>query len=111
MENQETEKKITTITKKDYEDAALARAFFVDTLKTYKLYRENYQLFGPVYIACDRCFDIRPRWVTNCSFFHNNSNDITLCSECHEVALSEEEKKDFDIMLMHKRPNTGLYEF
>lgn len=97
-----------TFKKEDYDAVISARELFVNTLKTYKLYRNNIDLFGNVYIACDRCYDIRPKW-SNPDYFRNHHDNVSLCKDCYHEALSDDEQTHFDQVLHTKRPNTGLF--
>lgn len=117
MDNQEkkTQDNLTQVNAKcisdtDFQSIIQAREFFSCTLKNFLLYKKNIDLFGSIYHCCDRCYDLYPKW-SQAQFFRNGSEGVTLCKSCHDDALTDDEKKYFELVVNEKRPNTGLYKF
>ena len=93
------------INEEEFRTIADARSFFYTTLKQYKLYKENEELYSKCYSCCDKCYSILPKWHKT-KFYHND-NKICFCSDCHLESLTEEEKKNFSLVEYEKI--NGLY--
>lgn len=86
----------------------LATCFLSDVLKTYKLFKENKDLFSRVHTICDQCYSIRPKWNDKRIDYYNNAHDIVFCNHCYDD-LDEETKKYYAPVVYRREPCGGLF--
>lgn len=82
-----------------------ATAFITHTLKNYKLFKENEQLFCRVYSICDQCYQIRALWDDKRIDHFNKVHNINLCQDCF-ADVPEEDKSRF-VDVKYVRENQG----
>ena len=93
----------------DVEKLQLATCFLTDLLKNYKLYKENSSIFSPVYMVCDHCYSIRPKWSSGRTDYYNSVHDTTFCSDCWS-SLDETSKNCFQKVKYQREEKGGLYQ-
>jgi hypothetical protein len=104
---------------KSIDEIQFANMFFTDTLKNYVLYKKNNDILGRVYICCDRCYSIRPKWKeyvfynardrcsNNYDPHQTGSDDYKLCDKCFSD-LDDDHKSYYEQHVYEKLPN-GIY--
>lgn len=91
----------------DIEAGQLATMFFSDTLKNYVRFKKNHDLLSRMFVCCDKCLIVRPKWGKLLFHKHNDHNDVVFCNDCL-LALDENDRPCYS-QIEFKTTNGGLY--
>jgi hypothetical protein len=92
----------------NFEKLQCATTFLTQTLKNYKLYKDNEHLYSRVYSCCDCCYQIRPLWNDKKLDHYNKSHDIILCSDCF-VDVPEDSRSFYSDVTYKRDQDGGLF--
>lgn len=92
----------------DFEKLQRATSFLSETLKNYKLFKDNEHLFSSTYSCCDCCYQIRPLWNEKRIDHFNKIHEVLLCSDCFSE-MPEEDKEFFVDVKYVRKAKGGLY--